>query len=119
MKYQVNRVRGAQAEMALRDLGLVKITESSARDLFDLGVPLVVAPSKVNSFHFWKGWSLAMQLDSQRYHREGVPFERFRNSYNAHADAETGNAAFFVDKSHVVGTTPAAQRKQHRARYGY
>lgn len=67
MKYQVKRVRGAQAEMALRDLGLVKITESSARDLFNFGIPLVVAPSKVNSHHFFGGWHLAMRLDPQRY----------------------------------------------------
>lgn len=41
MRYQVKRVSGAQAE-TVRHLGLVKVAESSARDLFDLGVPRVV-----------------------------------------------------------------------------
>lgn len=114
MRYQVKRVRGAQAEMALKDHGLVKIAESSAKDLFDLGVPLVVAPSKVNSYHFFGGWHLAMHLDSQRYLSEGQTFERFRNSYNAHSDSELGNAAFFVEQKYVAPITRSAARRRKR-----
>lgn len=112
MKFQVKRVKGAQADGA-RKLGLVKIAESSARDLFDMGIPLVYAGSKAAPWHFFEGWGLAGVLDSQRYHQEGVPFERFRNRFNANSD-ELGRVAFFVDNKYVADVDP--KRRRHRAR---
>lgn len=103
MRYQVKRVSGAQAEM-VRRLGLVKIAESSARDLFDLGVPLVVAPSKVNDYHFFGGNNLAMHVDSQRYLAEGKSFDVFRNAWCSYNEnSEMGKIAYFVDEKHVAG----------------
>ena len=110
-KFQVKRVRGAQAEMALKDLGLVKITESSAEDLYGFGVPLVVVGNNVNSYHFFKGWHLAMDVDSQRYLGENWSFKQFRNNWSSYNEnTETGKIAYFVDKKYVVGTTS----KKHR-----
>ena len=103
MKYQVKTVKGAQADMA-RSLGLVKIARSSAKDLFDMGVPLVLVGSKVNSHHFFGGWHLAMRMDSQRILEEGYDFDRYVNNWSYYNDNnETGKAAFFVDKKHVGG----------------
>jgi hypothetical protein len=95
----------------VKRLGLVKITRQSAADLFDLGVPLVLAPSKVNDYHFFDGWHLAMRVDSQRYLAEGHTFSRLENSFNAHADAETGNAAWFVDEKYVGGPKRRPRRR--------
>jgi len=103
MKYQVKRVKGAQADMA-RSLGLVKIAKSSAKDLFELGVPLVLVGNKVNGHHFFGGWHLAMDVDSQRYLREGESFDALVNNWSHYNENnETGKAAFFVDKKHIGG----------------
>ena len=103
MRYQVKRVSGAQAEM-VRRLGFVQVAESSARDLFDLGVPLVVAPSKVNDHHFFGGYNLATHVDSQRYLAEGKSFDVFRNAWRSCNEVpETGKIAYFVDEKHVAG----------------
>jgi len=101
MRYQVKTVPGEQAEQA-RALGLVKITIQSAADLFDLGVPLVAVGQHVNSYHFFGGWHLACPLDSPRYYREGVPFARFVNAWNAHAEPELGRVRFFVAQEYVA-----------------
>lgn len=111
MRYQVKRVRGTQAEMA-RSLGLVKITESSARDLFDLGVPLVLAPSKVNGYHFFGGWGLASHVNSQAVLADGGTFDGLRNRFNAYADSETGNAAWFVNQKYVGGPQRGSGRRR-------
>lgn len=112
MKYQVQRVRGAQADMVKR-LGLVKITASSAEGLFDLGIPLVIAPSKVNDYHFFGGWGLAHRLDSERYLSEGWTFKRMVGNWsNYNENSETGKAAFFVDQKYVASKGEVAADKK-------
>jgi len=94
----VRRVGGAQAEMALR-LGLVKVDTKSAERLFNAGVQFVVVGSKVNDYHFFGGWHLAMEIDPARYKAEGVTFRSFINNWSYYNEtSETGKAAFFVDK---------------------
>lgn len=98
---ELRRVSGAQAEMAKR-LGLVKITRASAKYLFDMGVPLVIVGNKVNDFHFFGGWRLAFNLDSQRYLDEGVSFESMVNNWSAYNEnPETGTIAFFVSEKEL------------------
>jgi hypothetical protein len=97
-RVEIRRVGGAQAEEAKRHLGLIKVDTNSAERLFNAGIPFVVAPSKVNSFHFFGGWSLAMRVDPKRYKNEGWTFQQLLNDwsyYNEHS--ETGKAAFFVE----------------------
>jgi len=97
MKIKVRKVPGVQAEMAKR-LGLTKITRESAKNLFSFGVELVVVGSKVNDYHFFGGWHLAMHVDPVRYHHEGVGFEHFVNNWSSYNEnPETGKIAFFVE----------------------
>ena len=113
MRYQVKKVGGAQAEGARR-LGLIKIAESSARNLFDLGIPLTVVGNNVNDFHFFGGWHLAYPLDSQRYNEDGVSFDRFLNQYLAYLEPELGrSAAFFVDQKYVSDASPVKRRGRY------
>lgn len=104
MRFQVKKVRGCQAEQVKKRLNLVKITRDSARDLYEVfGIPLVVAPSKVNSFHFFGGWHLAFHVNCQRYVYEDWTFDKFVANwsiYNEHA--ETGKIAFFVEQKYVI-----------------
>lgn len=103
MKFQVKKVRGVQAHQALHNLGLVKIVKSSARDLYDMGIPVTVIGNKVNSYHFFKGWHLAMTVDS-REHEGARDFDRLvRDWSNYNENPETGKIAFFVDKKHIAG----------------
>lgn len=103
VKYQVKTVRGSQAEMAKSDLGLVKIAESSARDLFDMGIPFVIVGNNVNSYHFFGGWNLAFRVNPQRYAEEGWSFDQFVNNWSVYNEnSETGKAAFFVDEKYVA-----------------
>ena len=112
MKYQVKTVRGAQAEM-VQKLGLVKISESSAEDLFNFGVPLVIVGNNVNDYHFFGGWHLAMHVDSQRYLSEGVPFSVMRNRWSSYNEnPETGKIAYFVDKQYVADTSRSKLRRR-------
>lgn len=100
MSVKIRRVGGAQAQMALKDLGLVKVDVASAERLFNAGVPFVIAPAKVNSHHFFGGWGLAMRVDSARYNAENWTFKRFLNNWSHYNEnSETGKAAFFVSKS--------------------
>lgn len=94
---KITRVGGAQAEQAREDLRLIKITEESARTLFDARIPFVIVPRNVNSFHFFKGWHLAMEVEPERYKDEGWTFDEFLNNWNWYNEnPETGKAAFFV-----------------------
>jgi len=116
MKYQVKRVIGAQADMVKR-LGLVKITKSSAEGLFDLGIPLVVAPSKVNDFHFFGGWGLAHRIDSDRYLSEGWTFDMLVNNWSFYNEnSEMGKIAFFVDQKYAAtkGEVTASRKGTRR-----
>lgn len=102
MRFQVKRVRGAQAEQAL-GLGLVKIAKSSAKDLYDMGIPITVVGNNVNSFHFFKGWGLAMTVDS-REHGGERDFDKFVRNWSIYNEnSETGKIAFFVNKKYVGG----------------
>lgn len=99
----MKRVRGAQAEMVYKDLGLVKITRASAKNLFEAGIPFVVAPSKVNSFHFFKGWNLAFHFDPKEPLERGYTFDVLVNHWNAYS--ELGQMAFFVDEATHLAET--------------
>lgn len=100
---KIRRVGGAQAEMALRSLGLVKVDTASAERLFNAGVKLVIVNAKVNDYHFFKGWHLAMEVDPARYKAENWTFKKFLNNWSYYNEnTELGKAAFFVDKKSLV-----------------
>jgi hypothetical protein len=102
-----------------RRLGLVKIAKSSAKDLFELGVPLVLVGNKVNDHHFFGGWHLAMDVDSQRYLREDESFDSLVNNWSHYNEnPETGKAAFFVDKKHIGGKGGVGGGKRRKASAG-
>lgn len=110
---KVRRVGGAQAEMALHRLGLIKVDRNGAKRFFDAGIEFVIVPSKVNAHHFFEGWGLAHRVDSARYKSEGWTFERFLNNWSHYNEnSETGKAAFFV-KRRIAETTlmPSVRRK--------
>ena len=114
MKFQVKRVTGAQADMAKR-IGLVKITASSAEQLFDLGVPLVIVGNKVNDYHFFGGFHLAMRVDSERYLGEGLTFKQMLNNWAYYNEnSETGKAAFFVRSQYVASSDDVAAEAKKR-----
>lgn len=111
MKYGVVRVHGAQADEVKR-IGLVKITRASAEALFDLGVPIVIAPNKINSYHFFHNFRLAMEVDSDRFLSEGWSFSSLVNDWSYyHENSETGKIAFFVEEKRVA---PPASKKRRR-----
>jgi len=114
MRYQVKRVKGAQAEMAL-SLGLVKIARSSAKDLFDLGVPLVLVGNNVNDYHFFGGQHLATRVDSQRIKDEGWDLDKYVNNWAYYNEQDQGTPAFFVEVKHVVGPSTSRGGKGRRA----
>jgi thioredoxin reductase (NADPH) len=100
----VRRVGGAQAEMAAKDLSLIKVDEPSARRLWAAGVPLTIVGSNVNSFHFFGGWHLAYTVDpsEERYKDQ---YDVVVNSFNAHLEPELGRrASFFVEQKYMVGS---------------
>jgi len=100
---KIRRVGGAQAEMALNDLGLVKVDTKSAERLFNAGVKFVIVNTNVNSYHFFKGWHLAMEIDPARYQSENRTFRQFLNNWSYYNEnTEMGKAAFFVDRKHLV-----------------
>lgn len=118
MRYQVKTVRGAQADMAREDLGLIKISRSSAEDLFDLGVPIVLIGNNVNSHWFFgpAGYN-AMTMDADRFRREGVSFKSYVNNWAYYNEQSEGRPAFFVDQKHVAGArevTPRLTARQRR-----
>lgn len=97
MKVNIRRVGGAQAEEAKR-LGLIKVDTNSAERLFNAGIPFVIVPSKVNSYHFFGGWRLAMHVDPERYKSEDWTFKQMLNNWSYYNEnPENGKAAFFVD----------------------
>lgn len=119
MKFQVKRVTGAQADMAKR-LGLVKITASSAEQLFDLGVPLIIVGNKVNDYHFFGGFHLAMRVDSERYLGEGWTFKQMVGNWSQYNENnETGKAAFFVRGQYVASSDDVeaeAKKRSHKSK---
>jgi len=115
MSVKIKRVGGAQAQMALKDLGHVKVDVASAERLFNAGVPFIIAPAKVNSHHFFSGWGLAIRVDPARYHAEGWTFKRFLNNWRYYNEnSETGKAAFFVSKAAQLIYGSGKRRAQPR-----
>lgn len=99
----IRRVGGAQAQMALKDLGLVKVDTASAEILFKSDIPFVIAPSKVNSFHFFEGWNLAARVDPVRTKKEDWTFRQMLDNWSFYNEnSETGKAAFFVKRSLIT-----------------
>ncbi len=121
MKFQVKRVAGAQAEDAAR-LGLVKITASSAEHLFDLGIPFYIVGNNVNGFHFFGGWSLAMDIDPERYLGEDWTFKQLVGNWSQYNEnSETGKAAFFVKRKYVASpedVAAEAKKRSHKSKNG-
>lgn len=102
MSIKIRRVRGAQAEMGRR-LGLIKVDTASAERLFNAAIPLVIVGTNVNTYHFFAGWHLAMEIDPVKYKGENWTFRQMLNNWSYYnADPETGKAAFFVHKKHLV-----------------
>lgn len=100
---RIRRVGGAQAQMVLKDLGLVKVDTASAEILFGADVPFVIAPSKVNSYHFFGGWNLAARVDPIRTKKEDWTFGQMLNNWKFYNEnSETGKAAFFVERSLIT-----------------
>jgi len=89
--------------MALRDLGLVKVTRASAAELFRDGIPFIIIGNNVNSYHFFGGWHLGMTVDPSRYHAEGWDFDHLVGNWSQYNEnPETGKASFFVDKKFLA-----------------
>ena len=100
---RIRRVGGAQAQMALKDLGLVKVDTASAESLFEADIPFVIVPSKVNSYHFFEGWNLAARVDPVRTKKEDWTFRQMLNNWNYYNEnSENGKAAFFVERSLIT-----------------
>jgi hypothetical protein len=99
----IRRVGGAQAQMVLEDLGLVKVDAASAVILFGADIPFVIAPSKINSYHFFGGWNLAARVDPVRTKKEDWTFRQMLNNWNYYNEnSENGKAAFFVERSLIT-----------------
>jgi len=99
---KIKRVGGAQAEMALKDLGLIKVDAASAERLFGADVKFFITNTNVNSYHFFKGWHLAMEIDPAKYKGENWTFKQMVNNWSYYNEnAEMGKAAFFVSKGLV------------------
>jgi len=97
---KIKRVAGVQAEGA-SDLGLVKITRDSAKQMYAHGERVVIVGNKVGAHAFFKGWHLAHTLDPKEKYREGsgAEFDVIANSFNSYLEPELGSRpAFFVDK---------------------
>jgi hypothetical protein len=99
---KIRRVGGAQAEMALKDLGLIKVDAASAERLFNADVKFFITNTNVNSYHFFKGWHLASEIDPAKYKGENWTFKQMVNNWSYYNEnAEMGKAAFFVSKGLV------------------
>lgn len=100
---KIRRVGGAQAEMARQDLGLIKVDAASAERLFNADVKFFITNTNVNSHHFFKGWHLAVEIDSAKYKGENWTFPKMLNNWRYYNEnAEMGKAAFFVKKDLVT-----------------
>lgn len=95
-------VHGTQAKGA-RLLGLTKVTEDSARRVWDAGFPVIMVGSNVNSFHFFGGWRLAY-VPSEDALKE--PFDRIANSFGAYREPELGQRTSFF----ILGIPPKKTR---------
>jgi len=84
-------------------LGLVRLRKESAQQLFAQGVPLVLAPSKVSTKHFFEGQRYAWRIDSARYLKRGVTLNVLVEEY---LDRQgrlpySSKVAFFVEKKYA------------------
>lgn len=101
--HALKRAGGAQAEQAA-EIGWTKITEKSARLLWEMDIPFIMVGNKVSPYHFFSGWKLAYEVEPDRLKAEGVDitFNKILNNFAFYLEPELGTrVAFFMRSRHI------------------